>query len=257
MRIAAFSVGLLLLLSSGATGQEATFTPGRAYELTVETPLREVTLHGENIGIPDRQPDLPARFTVIRGMSADTVIIRFWTWQDHELRTLFNRADRGGSKYFAVATADLQHRTVPIYPKNPSFTAGAVLIPVKMRFGAFDFSKDVTLGPSAGVRWRTNYRNEWFAHALVSFGITSVSVDSASTKGSVTQPLDLSAVTPSLGLVFDFDGFQFGVFSGIDLISRNARFNWQYQSKPWLSVGLGYSMLTRSSRSAATTEETQ
>lgn len=36
-----------------------------------------------------------------------------------------------------------------------------------------------------------------------------------------------------------------GIFSGYDNISENSGYKWNYQNRSWLSVGLGYSILSR------------
>lgn len=243
----AYVVAALMLFTTAHTvsAQDPDFAPGRAYELTVEVPLRQVTLDGQTIKLNVQPPRLPARYSVV-DVRKDSTIVRFWDWVgEPDLQAMYV-VDPEGPKFFAIATSALAQRSTRIHSRAPTFTAGVVLIPVKMRFGEFDFSKDVTLGPSAGMRLRTSNYNDWYASAMISFGITSVSVDSASSNGSVKEPLNLSAVTPALGLVLDFDGFQLGAFTGIDLISNNSRFNWTYHGQPWLSIGLGYSILSRS-----------
>lgn len=255
MRGPVLVIAATLGLSTASWAQETVPVPGEAYEFTVETMVQEVNESGDPIGSASLSP-APAKFTVIRMLDSGNLMIRFWSWPEgSDLRLAFNRTGGDERRYFAVSPTDLSDRAVRIFPKGWSFTAGTILVPVKMRFADFRFSKDITLGPSFGGRWRTSHTNEWFLHTLFSFGITSVSLDSVSTGGSVPQPLDLAAVTPSLGVVMDFDGFQFGVFSGVDLISDNERFNWAYHGEPWLSIGLGYSILSRDTRS--TEEETQ
>ena len=84
---------------------------------------------------------------------------------------------------------------------------------------------------------------------LYSIGISATTVDSVST-GIKALPSERANVTNSLGLVFENHTYHFGVFIGWDKLSLNdfTDSKWRYQNKPWLSVGLGTSIFTGSSK---------
>lgn len=242
----------LPLVSVTARAQEEVVA-GRTYELKLDIPIREVKIDGSDLDRPAPtipSPIPPSQYTVIR-MKGDSAIIRFWKYSDGTPEnTAFNYdAARKTQRYFAAQRSVLSAASGPYYELSlvPSISAGAILIPIKMRSNPFDFSKDITLGPSIAFRWRTTNRVDQFVSLVGSFGLTSVQLDSASTEGHQRQPLDVSAVTPAVGMVYEVDNFQFGLFAGWDMISDNDRLKWRHQGKRWFSVGLGYSILSRTS----------
>lgn len=149
-----------------------------------------------------------------------------------------------------------------------SFTAGTVVLPIKLRYPSeggkyFDFSKDITLGPFIGMRTRISHYNSFFLNVGVNVGISSVTLDKSnafirlestnddtenkiSPKNSVIEkPVDLAAFTHSFGVIFEYENVQLGLFRGRDRISSTSGYCWTYNNKPWWSIGIGYSILSR------------
>lgn len=156
-------------------------------------------------------------------------------------------------RYFKVDRADFEIRARPFkfksLKKRPEFTAGTIIIPVKVRFSDFQFSKDITLGPYFGGKWLiSNYNPNYFSFGLTT-GITSVTLlprDVGS--ASIMEAQDVSAFTLALGGILEFNRVQLGIFAGLDWINNNkgdSGIDWNYQRKPWLSFGLGYSIISR------------
>lgn len=235
-----------------AQEEEKTFN----YKLLVEVPVVECDIEGnildETVLVAPRE----AIFTKLRAKNADTVIVRFWDWETGtEKYNKFNFTDKAGGteseqKYFLMLQKEFdEERVIPRYSSKPSFTAGTLIVPIKIRFNEFDFSKDFTLGPTVGMRFRLNNYSENFGNVLVGLGVTSVTLDSASTEGTILKTEDRPALTPSLGFLLEFNTVQVGLFTGIDYISDNSATNWNYHGKPWVSLGLGYTILTRQSKS--------
>jgi hypothetical protein len=81
---------------------------------------------------------------------------------------------------------------------------------------------------------------------LLGIGVSSLTVDSTSSKGKTQQPVDLLAFSTSLGIVVEFGNAQVGAFLGFDFISNKNQneYNWIYRNKPWISFGLGYSIFS-------------
>lgn len=160
------------------------------------------------------------------------------------------------NKYFIVDRSDFEVRA-RVYKyrsslKRPGFTAGTVLIPVKLRFDEFQFSKDITLGPYFGMKWlMSNYRPNYFSLGVTT-GITSVTLSQRNTNSSfVAETQDVAAFTLAIGGILEFNKVQLGLFGGWDWINGNIGsengINWAYQGEPWLSIGLGYSIISRPS----------
>ena len=164
--------------------------------------------------------------------------------------------------FFAISAADLLHSAVLRQELSwrPQVTAGTVILPVKMRFAPFDFSRDFALGLTVGPRWRISRYQPHYVNALFAFNANIVTVDSLSTGGRTRRSADLGALGTAFGLVLDFNGPQVGVFSGVDWLSRRDQVanDWRYQGRPWLSVGVGFTLFTRNggtpAPAAATTQ---
>lgn len=222
------------------------------YKLLTEAPIFECDITGRILSRKVYEAPADAVFTLIaEDPDADSVVIRFWEWEraseDKQLEYNYTDSSKSDLRYFLLSKTYFNSpRVVPRYTMKASFTAGTVVIPVKIRSRPFDFSTDVTLGPTAGVRWGISpYTNTNFFSAMLGFGVTHITLDSLSTQGVIDQTADRPALTLSLGGVFEFSNAQVGLFVGWDQISRNQEQRWIYQGKPWFSIGLGYAIISR------------
>jgi hypothetical protein len=144
-----------------------------------------------------------------------------------------------------VAESDLIERVREHFERNTTFTAGTVIIPFKLRVQKFDFSKDVTLGPAIAVRFRISCYKPHYVSLMGGVGITSVTLDRNTTDGIVEEGTEVPALTPSIGLVFELNNtVQTGLFCGWDYVSHNEQFNFIYHGKTWISIGLGYTLIS-------------
>lgn len=257
---------LFAFIMANAIGQNATDvenTPEALnYLLLVEAPVFECDIMG-NIMQDSSFKIAPqyAIFTIINNKGTDSLIIRFWGWDKKKDSLKYNRLNfdekTGEKRYFLIAVNDFNLKSLRRYDKNMAPTVGTVIVPVKIRFSKFDFSKDITIGTTAGLRWRmTNYSDNYF-NLLIGIGITSVTLDSLSTYGKIRKATDRPALTPSLGFVFEFhNNIQMGLFIGMDYISSKENIRWRYQGEPWLSIGLGYTILSKQGSSVEKKEGT-
>ena len=165
--------------------------------------------------------------------------------------------------FFLVSSTDLSQKVARDYDlsfRHPEVAAGTVILPVKMRFAPFDFSRDFALGLTVGPRWRISHYQNHYLNALFAFNANIVTVDSLSTGGKAHRPADLGALGTALGLVFDFNGPQIGLSGGLAWLSHRDQVanNWRYQGRPWLSLGVGFTLFTRNGATpAAATPPTQ
>lgn len=230
------------------------------YLFTIETPMYVCDLLGNKLSNEVYISPKFSKFTKIRKAGADSIVISFWQYQTDSVKyNKFNidTTNPNEQRFFLISAEDFNNNSQEYYHRKPTFTAGTVIIPIKIRFNQFDFSKDVTLGTTVGVRQRMSPYSNNFANLLLGFGVSSVSLDSISTRGTVMQPTDRSALTASLGFVLEFNTVQVGIFTGLDYISNNEQTNWVYQGKPWLSIGFGYSILSRQSSGVPNGQQTQ
>lgn len=233
---------------SEATGKFAN------YKFIIEAPLFSCDIlgnTGDSAILAVAEPG--AVFTIVGQTDNDSLIIRFWVWKDKPI--LNNELCFADSlcmkrKYFLLAASDLDKKAVLRYNTRLSFTAGTVLIPVKIRLQKFDFSKDFTVGSTAGIKCRLSPFLKNYINFLLGVGISSVTLDYRSTNGIIEDTFDVPALTPSLGCVFDFNNTQAGIFLGSDYITNNEEYNFIYHGKLWLSFGMGFTILSQQSEVA-------
>lgn len=146
-----------------------------------------------------------------------------------------------------------------VFSSRHSATIGIPSIAVKTRFGNngtgenpryFSFENDVNLGLSAGYKYSFGAKRQYAVNALVGFTISAISLDSLSTRGRINSKTSIASFSPHVGLVFDFDKFQAGLYLGYDLLSGELNKYWLYSQQPWLGIGLGYSIFNTEKSSA-------
>jgi hypothetical protein len=138
--------------------------------------------------------------------------------------------------FFLPATSFSENKVVPIYTRSDTFTWGFLSLPLKMRFGnsrgPFDFEQNLQFGITAGDK------HQFAKTADVSINyLGGVSVVNVPLKDSTST----TAVSLSIGSMFQYGKFQIGLFGGVDLAgSKSAQFN--YQGKPWIGIAIGVSL---------------
>lgn len=132
-------------------------------------------------------------------------------------------------------------------PKN-QLSMGAVTLPIKIRFANksetnkvySSFEGNVSVGLSVGNK--TNYNNgKWSTIIMGGIALSSVPVDSTTTKHFVEGKTNASAVTLHVGFLVAIDNFQIGLFTGIDYLSGKINHQWDYRNRPWVGIGIGFS----------------
>lgn len=106
----------------------------------------------------------------------------------------------------------------------------------------FEFKSDFNLGLMAGGRFSGKTRKNLAFNVLAGIGLSSVSVDSLSTKGAVTTAGNQAALSPSLAFVGEIDRFQVGLSVGVDIMAGAVGRDWIYRGRPWIGIGLGFSL---------------
>ena len=142
------------------------------------------------------------KFTVLDEKN-DYVTIKFWRWESDPLQSKYNEKN-GIPIYFRISKQDLLTKTQKTFNTwggkgAARITAGTLIIPVKLRFNQFDFSKDVTLGPFVGLRTRLHKSAQSFISVGFSVGITSVTLNDGNAmkedKSKIAKSVDLAAFT--------------------------------------------------------------
>ena len=133
-----------------------------------------------------------------------------------------------------------------------SFVSTAVTIPIKIRPGDgkngedkkryFDFEGNVNIGLTAGVRRRIS--SNGISYITLFGGISVGSSKLTTDNSSVTSETNVSTLTPFAGLMFEYNNFEIGLFTGWDHASGKIGQSWDYNALPWIGIGLGYNIFT-------------
>lgn len=201
------------------------------------------------------------------------VLIRWWDFTDSS-RARQARKDSLTSKYgvelisfrnthldYEISLTDLNAKCSPYYGNDNSFTWGAVTMPIKLRLGNksdryFSFQESLNIGIAGGWSWQKEGRHQKSTNVLFSVGISNVVLDSLdfkrNSKNESYQPdvKSTAAITIAAGYVFQFDGFQVGAFTGLDILPYDLGRQWLHKNKPWIGFGLGMSLFNRNQPSA-------
>ncbi len=162
----------------------------------------------------------------------------------------YNKTAAGVTIYFFIPLTDFDNVCTESISRR-SFAVGIPTIPAKLRFGNggtgvepryFRFDGNVSLGLSAGFKYSFGADMQYAINGLGGFTIASVNVDSLTTKGRVKVNTSAASFSPHVGLVFDFQQFQIGLYSGIDFLYGEPNKYWVYRNQPWLGIGLGYNI---------------
>jgi hypothetical protein len=249
-------LSLLSILAAVASAEAQTNPlPVTTYRLRVALPVVGCSFNGQLNTLASEAPS-GSRFRYLQPTADGThVIIQFLTWKDQASTqyATFNapttRVGGGTGTLFCLPRTSFDNFTERVYDTGWSSTdlaVGVLVLPLKLRPSAgnrsFDYSKDITIGTSAGPRWRMSPVRDVYVSAIGGIGLSSVTLTSANTGAKVTQTTDRAAVTWTIGTMLDVDRFQIGAFLGQDRISEPNQADWIYHGKPWFSIGLGYSL---------------
>lgn len=231
---------LIFLLPIGLFGQSA--NQNRYFEFVVECPIYKCNILGKQIDTTMYIAPPESKFMVV-DLKGDQYIIRFTLTN---LNQKVISSNFSSLSYYTITKAQLDFKAKPYKQTQIDFVVGSIITPIKLRFDPFDFSKDLAIGSSFGVKQTIDANKQVSFHYIVGFGISTATLDSASTKGRVNKTVDLLAFTPSVGFLLEAGNAQIGIFMGLDYLSNtnNIKYDWIYQGKPWVSFGIGYSLLT-------------
>jgi hypothetical protein len=183
------------------------------------------------------------------------------------LRSSKKKAKQFGDNqsYFKVPISILNSKALPYTRIDWSLSVGALNFPFKYRFqkGYGDFSGSFNFGTGVGLLIPHDSAARWNYTILAGFSISQINIDSVSAtrnwKG-LTSSNNFAAFSFSIGMMLQNNKVQVGVFFGWDRLGRlnNAEYGWIYQGKPWVSIGLGYSIFAadnKTDKSGTTTQK--
>jgi hypothetical protein len=147
-------------------------------------------------------------------------------------------------KYFIIKSGDFKSLTESLAKRKKwDVTAGALIIPFKVRSKPFDFSKDITLAGTGA--WGYKFTKDFTLFFTTSLGISSIAIDSVNTNGKTTKPTNLSAFTISPGLVLAWQKLHVSFNYGWDHLSNaDKSVGWIYNTHGWIGIGIGYQLFS-------------
>jgi hypothetical protein len=244
----------LLIFHSDIFSQNNTTVPDqnsrilyKKYEFILECPMYRCDIEGNKLDKERLTAQVGSKFLLIE-VKKDTCIIRFLinSKKNKRKKLDFSDDDVEYYKYFKITKAQLDYKTIPANTQKFSFTLGSVITPLKLRLKPFDFAKDFSIGSTFGVKYLKSDLAPISFSGLIGLGVSSVSLDSFSTRGATKSRQETLAFSPSIGVMLEFGSAQIGLFTGIDMLSSaNPIFDsYIYKNQPWISIGLGYSIYT-------------
>lgn len=272
---------ILLLFLLGwvgmAFGQEPKNITGKYYITNVDVPVYEIDFFDDGINTPfDKKliAKTNTKFTVIEILDSNSAKVKFWRYKDGKQQQPKSTSDSlnaeeykfinqltANDKYFAIKMKDLDEKTQEYFGISKNFTYGITLIPFKLRFGGsdkdFQYGEGFSLGLNAGVEFSLRSRKQQSVSVLAGIAASTVSVNSESTNNYIEEDkvTTSGAFTPSLGIVYSYERFQIGTFVGWDIIGGALGENWIYNKKPWLGLGLGFTIFQKNKTESSGTQE--
>lgn len=154
-------------------------------------------------------------------------------------------------RYFKVEIKDIDDFAIKESRIGGALAAGVINFPFKYRpqKGNADFSGAFNFGAGIGYKFPHKSWRQFTYSVISGYSISNVVLDSSNAfknQGKLASTNNFTAFSFSLGLLAEYQRVQAGVFIGWDRIGKlNQReFEWQYQGKPWISVGFGFAIFS-------------
>jgi hypothetical protein len=186
-------------------------------------------------------------------------IIEIYNDSDKVVSVLVDKYDRD-----VVYELELKNRQV-VTVINKSVNLGPLTLPFKYRFGYSEdgidvnqeFKADINIGAFAGFKIanltirKEQEKNFTLPENSLNFGpflsLAAVELDKTNTTTGEIPLLDeekasIGTLSFGLGLIFNLNNLNIGVFGGIESGFGSQAKNWNFNNKPWLGIGLGYDL---------------
>jgi hypothetical protein len=165
-------------------------------------------------------------------------------------------------KYFLIQTSDLQNAVKLQHAGTVSLVTGSTFIkfrpgsstPVignsaalnnvgKEYYKSTDIANDFTLSLLASLKLSAAGSNSnifW----LFGANFSSIKVTPATTQNFLTAETNVGSLAPTVGFMYQVDKVQFGLLSGIDVLTGDVNRYWVYRGRPWFAIGIGFSIVS-------------
>ena len=162
--------------------------------------------------------------------------------------------------YFTVPIKDIQDENLCKREEfiGASLAVGALNFPFKYRPQTGDLSGAFNFGIAVGINIKHKSWRKFNSSLVLGFSFTNVVLDSTNAsrnQGQLASTNNFSAGSLSLGFLVQNGRVQLGAFLGVDRLSNinQKQFDWKYQGKPWLSLGLGIGVFAPQDSKVSTT----
>ena len=137
-------------------------------------------------------------------------------------------------------------------PQNWDISFGALTLPFKIRFKPFNFEANASLGTSILFTKKFKWNQDFSWGLDLGLSLSSVILDSSSTKGTVSTSTQRPAFTPSLSYMISYKNISFTAGLGMDLISLNSVIenSWIYKRQIWMGFGIGINLFSSNTGSS-------
>ena len=261
---------IVILFSVTVFCQEQGNITGKFYITDIDIVVEEFNLI-KNIGTSVKfVANKNTKYTAYE-IKDNKLLIKFWKYTGNEQSETVAKNTDGGNenykyiseetnnRYFIMDLVDFNNKTTEYFGTNHSFVWGFSLLPIKLRFSdenrPFNYETGFSLGTNAGYEYQIPGRSKKSLGVLIGVGISTVALTPETVNDYIDKDITVGAFTPSLGLIFSYENFQIGVFSGYDIIPGELGRNWQYSNSPWLGLGLGFTIFQKNKTANSTDQE--
>lgn len=193
-------------------------------------------------------------FTIENIVGTDYIIqiAKFTSGSDKAIaQNLLTYQDSTGKNiYLKISIDDYKAYAERLKPKG-HFIVGASTTLIKIRPGNkeegdgkiySEFGNDFNIGLTVGYKFNPNRHHDLSVSGVLGLAFSSIKVTPQTTRNYITTESVQSSLTPSLGLLFEYNKFQFAAFTGIDVMFGEISHHWIYRNRPWLGIGFGYAI---------------
>ncbi len=145
--------------------------------------------------------------------------------------------------YYILPTKTLLNNSKEFEDKSNVWNIGLLVMPIKIRpfateSGQFDFSDGVSVGTTLSWTLHHNFKTDFTHNLLLYVGVSSYTADENKIKEQ-REDYKIATFSPAIGWMWEKNGVQLSLLTGIDFPSGNLQKNWVYRNMPWFGMGIG------------------
>jgi hypothetical protein len=237
---------------------------GKVYIFDSWEQAKRCDVLGNNVAGTATTMEKGAQFTVERVPDATHLVIRFLKWKNDNTKntTYFKNTAAlvgGSSDIFFLLSKAVFDASCSEFKKEQKWDIvfGSLTTPFKFRRDPFLFTTNLNLGTS--VSYQRRISSNWSFGFIGGLSLSSISIDSFSTKGFITNVTERPAVTPSIHGMFGYKNINLTIGMGWDFINRPTAVEqrWLYHGKRWVGIGIGVNLFNAGNNEQGTKAQKQ